>query len=218
MIDAGEWLISTSKRNPEALLVLAAGCALLFRGGGSSGRAFAASSTGSASDGEWNVSRTAQTSDGVGDLKERIVEAGSSVVGRATEMTRNLSAQSRQFADQAQSTLTNSFGQLLREQPLALVAAGLAVGATVAALLPATELEERTFGDARDTVAGMAGKAVESAKDASLELGRGLADRASQGVKELAQGVAERVAEEVTGGSDKSSGHGNVSPMPNRSA
>ena len=39
MTDAGEWLISTAKRNPEALLVLAAGCALLMRSGRSSYRA-----------------------------------------------------------------------------------------------------------------------------------------------------------------------------------
>ena len=30
---AGDWLIGTAKRNPEALLVLAAGCALLLRSG-----------------------------------------------------------------------------------------------------------------------------------------------------------------------------------------
>ena len=30
---AGHWLIGTAKRNPEALLVLVAGCALLMRGG-----------------------------------------------------------------------------------------------------------------------------------------------------------------------------------------
>jgi hypothetical protein len=33
---AGNWLIGTAKRHPEALLVLAAGCALLMRGGGGS--------------------------------------------------------------------------------------------------------------------------------------------------------------------------------------
>jgi hypothetical protein len=33
---AGNWLIGTAKRHPEALLVLAAGCALLVRNGGGS--------------------------------------------------------------------------------------------------------------------------------------------------------------------------------------
>ena len=33
---AGDWLIGTAKRHPEALLVLAAGCALLMRSGGGS--------------------------------------------------------------------------------------------------------------------------------------------------------------------------------------
>ena len=31
---AGEWLVGTARRNPEALLLLAAGCALLMRRGG----------------------------------------------------------------------------------------------------------------------------------------------------------------------------------------
>ena len=31
MTDTGEWLISTAKQNPEALLVLAAGCALQLK-------------------------------------------------------------------------------------------------------------------------------------------------------------------------------------------
>ena len=31
--NAGSWLMDTARRNPEALLVVAAGCALLMRGG-----------------------------------------------------------------------------------------------------------------------------------------------------------------------------------------
>lgn len=42
---ARQWLIGTTKRNPEALLVLAAGCALLMRGrAGSPQNAFTHSS------------------------------------------------------------------------------------------------------------------------------------------------------------------------------
>lgn len=49
---------------------------------------------------------------------------------------RTVSAQTSQIAGQAQSTLQTGFGHLLREQPLALVALGLAAGAAVATLLP----------------------------------------------------------------------------------
>src|SRR6476660_296407 len=44
---AADWLLGTAKRNPEALLVLAAGCALLLRGGRGGG------SRGSALSGRW---------------------------------------------------------------------------------------------------------------------------------------------------------------------
>ena len=35
-MSAGDWLVSTVKKNPEGLLLLAAGCALLMRSGGRS--------------------------------------------------------------------------------------------------------------------------------------------------------------------------------------
>jgi hypothetical protein len=56
---AGHWLIGTAKRHPEALLVLAAGCALLARNGGGSsqGTSVQSSNEGAASDGRWQVSR-----------------------------------------------------------------------------------------------------------------------------------------------------------------
>ena len=52
---AGDWLIGTAKRHPEALLVLAAGCALLMRNGGGSsqGPPVQSSNEGAASDGRW---------------------------------------------------------------------------------------------------------------------------------------------------------------------
>ena len=65
MTDAGEWLISTAKRNPEALLVLAAGCALLMRGGGSSYRVAEQTGSGvSGSNAPWNVTRMTETEKG----------------------------------------------------------------------------------------------------------------------------------------------------------
>ena len=51
--------------------------------------------------------------------------------------------------------LSSGFESLVREQPLALVALGLAAGATVAALLPETAVEERALGSARDAISGM---------------------------------------------------------------
>jgi hypothetical protein len=223
MTDAGEWLISTAKRNPEALLVLAAGCTLLMRSGRSSYRATGETTSGvSGSNAPWNVSRTTEkTPEIAGDLKQRIADAGSSVAEQAGEIAKTLSTQTSQIAGQAQSMLSSGFGQLLREQPLALVVAGLAAGAAVAALLPSTELEERTLGGARDAISDMTGKVggnlIAAATDAGQRLTQGVTERATEGFKELAQEVAGEFSEKVMGATDKSDERpGNANPLMNR--
>jgi hypothetical protein len=224
MTDAAEWLISTAKRNPEALLVLAAGCTLLMRGGRGSYSAAGQTASGvPGSNPPWNVSRTTvKTSEVAGDLKRRIADAGSSVAEQAGEIAKTVSTQTSQIADQAQSMLSSGFGQLLREQPLALVVAGLAAGAAVAALLPSTDLEERALGGARDAISGMTGKLGENltaaATDAGQRLTQGVTERATEGLKELAQEVAGQFSEKKSmGATDKSDERpGNENPLINR--
>ena len=224
MTDAGEWLISTAKRNPEALLVLAAGCTLLMRSGRSSYRATGEITSGaSGSNAPWNVARTTEkTPEIAGDLKQRIADAGSSVAEQAGEIAKTLSTQTSHIAGQAQSMLSSGFGQLLREQPLALVVAGLAAGAAVAALLPSTELEERTLGGARDAISDMTGKVggnlIAAATDAGQRLTQGVTERATEGFKELAQEVAGQFSDKkVTSATDKSDERpGHANPLMNR--
>jgi len=224
MTDAGEWLISTAKRNPEALLVLAAGCTLLMRGGRSSHQAAGQTASGvSGSNAPWNVSRTTErTLEAAGDLKHRIADAGSSVAEQAGEVAKTLSTQTSHIAGQAQSMLSSGFGQLLREQPLALVVAGLAAGAAVAALLPPTDLEERTLGGARDAISGMTGKVggnlIAAATDAGQRLTQEVTERATESFKELAQEVAGQFSEKkAMGAPDKpDEPPGNANPLMNR--
>lgn len=219
MTDSGEWLISMAKRNPEALLVLAAGCALLMRGGRSSYRAAEQTPSGvSDSNAPWNILRTTDKASGIAsDMKDRIADAGSSITEQGREMVRMLSTQSSQIAVQTQSMLGSGFRQLLREQPLALIVAGLAAGAVVAALLPSTDLEERTLGGARDMISGMAGKVGEAATDAGQQLTQEVAERATQGFKEVAKDVVGQLTEKVTCATDKPVERpGNVSPLSTR--
>jgi hypothetical protein len=215
MSEASDWLISTAKRNPEALLVLAAGCALLMRGGSSSYRTAERTPGASGANGPWKASEIAS------DMKDRIADAGSSVTGQAGEMARTLSTQTSHIAGQAQSMLSSGFGQLLREQPLALVAAGLAAGAAVAALLPSTDLEERALGGARDAISGMAGKVGENLTAAATEAGQrltqGVAERASEAVKEVARDIVGQFTDAAPASPEKPSvSPSNVSPVSNR--
>ena len=202
---AGDWLIGTAKRHPEALLVLAAGCALLVRdGGGSSQGASTQISNDPGSDGRWQVSRaTEKASEVVSDLKDRATDVASSVSDYAGGVGRTITAQTSQIAGQAQSTLQTGFGHLLREQPLALVVLGLAAGAAIATLLPATEVEERALAPTRDAIAGVTGKVGENliaaASDVGQRLTLGIAERAADGLKELVHEVGEKFTDKLAG-------------------
>jgi hypothetical protein len=218
---AGDWLIGTAKRHPEALLVLAAGCALLVRdGGGSSQGASTQISNDPGSDGRWQVSRaTEKASEVVSDLKDRATDVASSVSDYAGGVGRTITAQTSQIAGQAQSTLQTGFGHLLREQPLALVVLGLAAGAAIATLLPATEVEERTLAPARDAIAGVTGKVGENliaaASDVGQRLTLGIAERAADGFKELVHEVGEKFTDKVAGKTETPGAlPSNVSSLP----
>jgi hypothetical protein len=221
---AGNWLIGTAKRHPEALLVLAAGCALLMRGGGGSSQAASNSEESAGSDKRWRVSRaTEKASEAVSDLKDRAGNIASSVSDYAGGVGRTISAQTSQIAAQAQSTLQTGFGHLLREQPLALVVLGLAAGAAVATLLPATEMEERTLAPARDAIAGVTGKVgenlIEAASDAGHRLTQEIAERASEGFKELVHEVSTKFTDKVAGKTESPGPlPSNVSSLPNRAS
>src|ERR1700680_3832725 len=86
---AGNWLIGTAKRHPEALLVLAAGCALLMRSGGgpSPGAAVQSSNESAGSDGRSQVSRATEKASAVAsDLKDRVAVVASSVCDYAGDV------------------------------------------------------------------------------------------------------------------------------------
>jgi hypothetical protein len=156
------------------------------------------------SDGRWQVSRaTEKASEVVSGLKDRATDVASSVSDYAGGVGRTISAQTSQIAGQAQSTLQIGFGHLLREQPLALVVLGLAAGAAVATLLPATEVEERTLSPARDAIGDVTGKVgenlIEAASEASRQLTQGIAERAADGLKELVHEVGEKFTDKLAG-------------------
>jgi len=143
------------------------------------------------------------------------------VAEQAGEVAKTLSTQTSHIAGQANSMLSSGFGQLLREQPLALVVAGLAAGAAVAALLPATDLEERTLGGARDAISGMTGKVggnlIAAATDAGQRLTQEVTERATEGFKELAQEVAGQFEKKAMDAADKPDERpGNANPLMNR--
>jgi hypothetical protein len=227
---AGGRLLGAARRNPEALLLLAAGCCLLMRSGGSvfgrasqtryddTGRehrtdfrrAFPGPVSSSVREGLSHGADSA--AEYASDIKDRVSDAASSykeaTADFAQDARRNVSEYTSRLTRQAQSTLESGMSRVLREQPLAVVMAGLAAGAAVAAVFPTTEIEERTLGPAGESVRQAAGKAAERVKDAAGKAGERLKSAAEErgltreGLKEVAGEVTDTFTNAVSGKPD----------------
>jgi hypothetical protein len=230
---AGGRLLGAARRNPEALLLLAAGCCLLMRSRGSvfggtsrtryddTGHEhrsdFRRASPGPASSGvRAGLSRAADSAaEYASDVKDRVSDAAGSyteaVTGFAQDAGRNVSEHTSRLTRQAQASLESGMNRVLREQPLAVVMAGLAAGAAVAAAFPSTEIEDRTFGAVGESVRQAAGNAAERVKHAAGKAGESLKSAAEErglttdGLKELAGEVTETFTSAVSGKPDDQS-------------
>jgi ElaB/YqjD/DUF883 family membrane-anchored ribosome-binding protein len=242
---AADWLVAAARRRPEALLLFAAGCALMMRGAGTGptgrqlgdvygqtpdhdapGRAAAAAAgLGRAAE---SVSRYA------GDVRDRLGDTAdtyaSSVSDYAEDARRrvgdyaegvrqNVSAASDRVVSTAQSAARTT-SDILREQPLLIAALGLAAGATVAALFPTSDVERRTLGPAGEALAGAAGRAGEDLMDRAARAGeqvqKSAADRGLS--SEGLKDLAHEAAETFTRSPDSASQARGPTTAPPRTA
>jgi hypothetical protein len=208
------WLMSAVKNNPEGLLLLAAGCALLMRSTGASRSRYPGTreyTRGNASPGPrpassrtvgQRLAETAQSAgDYVSDIGESVAETASnyasSVSNYADDVARGAAEHTGRIAQEAQTTLQNTISRVVREQPLAVALAGVAAGAAVAAAFPVTELENRALGSTGEQLREAASKAGEQLTDAASKAGQRLAAAAderglnAEGLKEVARDVGE---------------------------
>jgi hypothetical protein len=97
---------------------------------------------------------------------------------------------------------------------------GLAAGAAVAAAFPATDVENRTLGGARDALTDAASKVGENVMQAASKAGERLKSAAQErgltpdGLKELAGEVADTFADGVSGKSGERGGPPTVKDSP----
>ena len=201
-----DWLWATLKKNPEGLLFLAAGCALLLRRGRSIERIEQARSDAqeylghreSISDdiprqnpvGEWakEASRIAENArDGAASLSKKMSETAADYAGAASEYAldtrEKVVDQSRRLAEKGQRTVHS----VMQEQPLAVALFGLVAGAAVAAALPTTIPERRVLGPARQRL-------YEAAETAGQKMAEAAAERVMGTVKEEVKEVVREVA------------------------
>jgi hypothetical protein len=204
------WLVSAVTKNPEGLLLLAAGCALLLRSASTKNvrsRAQWTQRDGSRND-RWqmpeSVSQVADTArDYASEVGQTVSQVGQAVGEKADQYVtaageyadqarRAVVDQSGQLAEQAQSTVE----RIVRDQPFAVAVAGLAAGAAVAAAFPVTRMEQETLGSAGQKLAEAAGSAGERLSGAASAAGDRLMNAAEErglsagGLKEVARDVA----------------------------
>jgi ElaB/YqjD/DUF883 family membrane-anchored ribosome-binding protein len=214
---AGEWVMNTVSRNPEGLLLLAAGAALLMRSGLGQKARYAPSSMSR----QYSGSReTSETGSGVGErLRESAERAGeyvseatdrvagtarsyaSSAMEYADEATQTAMDRSRRMAGQAQETAD----YVVQEQPWAVALGGVIAGAVVAAIFPATRLERRTLGEAGQRMRSAAGRMGEQLMEAGMQAGERLSEVAeergltAEGLKDAARDVGETFSSALSG-------------------
>lgn len=161
-----------------------------------------------------------------GSAAESVGSGAGSAARGATDVGRD----ARDNLGRASDSAREGLGWLVREQPLVLGAIGIAVGAAVGALLPATGAEDRLAGEARDNFAERAKTAAEQgigrAKEAAGEhlerasdrmSASGPADRAAAALGETVRDVREAVRGVAQDAADQAKNATNAEDAPTRS-
>jgi hypothetical protein len=220
-----DWLVSSVKAHPEGLLLLAAGCALLLRSGGSTERT--RPSNYYSRDDQWqhrqgtrddmsHQGRTGDWADQASRAADNAREYASSVGQRVSETAGEYASAAREYADGTREKVVEQSRRLaegaqslaegaqtrvqglVHEYPLTVALAGLVAGAAVATAFPATRWEGRALGPAKQRLSEAAETVREKISEAASSAGQRLMGAAKErGL--TAEGLKE-VAREVAGG------------------
>ena len=213
---SADWLMSAVKKNPEGLLLLAAGCALLFRTRSSRSRqwshGYQSYPSGQGQHGPRMEHRGSGGKDwempeGMSRAADTAREYASNVGKTVGETARSYASAAGEFADHASQTIRDQSGRIaeqtqsmieriVREQPLAVAIAGAAAGAALAAAFPSTRMEREALGPAGKRLSEAANNAGERLSKAASAAGERLMSAAdergvnAEGLKEVARDVA----------------------------
>ncbi|PBB80789.1 hypothetical protein CK218_10235 [Mesorhizobium sp. WSM3879] len=217
--------------NPLPLTVIGAGLAWLMLGSGTSAATAApgyATRRGSdGHDGTPTAGTGAMTSDtyaSVGDMASgaagTVSGMASSAAGTMSDMASSAAGSVSGMASGAAETLTNSATatadmatratrsaqQLMEDQPLAVAAVGLAIGAAIGAMLPHTQLEDERLGGYREQLRERAEDALEKGVDQVKQVAAEAYQAASEeaGRQASSEGtLADKVSDVVKSAADK---------------
>jgi len=232
----GNWLVTKVKQNPEAFLVLAAGCALLLRPAGAGRRG-----TGDfPNDRRSDESRldtirdraTAAARNVATDLQDRVIDTATAVSQKASDYATALSDTAGAISEQAtgyvasmsdqasdwgrsvadetarmgtrvRSSAQDGLSRMVKEQPLAVAAIGIAAGTAIAALLPPTRAERDAVRPLGDAAKEAVTTGLSQIKNAASATGDQLQDAAhrrglsAEGIKDMAREATQTFAEKL---------------------
>jgi ElaB/YqjD/DUF883 family membrane-anchored ribosome-binding protein len=210
----GGWIPNAVTRNPEGLLLLAAGAALLLRSGRGQRQRYAQTfptrkDQYRAKGGDHITDRinegVRRASEYVSETTDKVSETArsyaSSAADYADEATRLAAERSRQVADKTRETAE----YMVREQPWAVAVTGLLAGAAVAAIFPPSRIERRALGGVGERLRSAASSMGEQVIDAGLKAGERLSEVAeergltTEGLKEAARDVGETFSSALGG-------------------
>ena len=214
----GEWIFDVIKRNPEGLLLLAAGAVLMMRTNvsrpdRSDYRNFSAQTAAHPQDAPEGVTQTMQSAaasyaSSASDAARQTMDAAKSYASSASDYAdkarRTVGEQSERVVRQTQ-TLAEG---ILQNQPLAIAVAGVAAGAALAAAFPPTDLEKQTLGPVGDQVSKTAERVGDQLKQATAKAGEKLKSAAAErglnveGLKDVAGEVADTFKSAMKGEPD----------------
>lgn len=145
-------------------------------------------------------SRMAESASGMASAVGDAARHGASAMSEdATALWRGQPARNA-FA--AMETMRDSLGNLFAAQPLMIAATGLAVGAAIAASLPATDVEARTLGglaeDLKQNATEFASDAAQSARSTLSDLASS-AQQKAEGEGITPDTIAEKAADAARG-------------------
>lgn len=177
----GEGLVDRLKHNPVPAALTGVGLAWLAMSG-RSGREWEPGYEGARG---WRQSEADESStSGVAERVSGMAESARHMTSGAQEYGRDAAERVRHHGRRAQTGLE----RLARENPLAVGAGALLLGAAVGLVIPETERENEWMGEARDTMVDraqeMAEKAASTAQDTAADLAGEAASRIVKGATE----------------------------------
>jgi len=222
-------LLATAKRNPEGVLLLAAGVALLMRGVGAATHALSedsrpslrrskASRNQSVEEAEEPEGFAQSAREYTSGLARRVSRSAEDMAGYAGDVAASAADRSGRVVDRTTSSALDAVGRVIEEQPLALALFGLAAGAVFAGALPKTSVEEGALAPLgkklNDTVHKAGSRVKKSSAKAARKISEAVEERDinADALKKTARDVAETFGEELMS-TDAGQSDGQAAPL-----